>query len=109
MHAEYGDSLRQDLVDRDGRVDDDSVRLLDQLTALRAKTNLQLPEIERTILKLSRRPKEGTLWARLLQRVAGWAMGLSQVPPPPRSSTASSNVSSMQEEVRVAVLEFVPL
>lgn len=77
--TDYGDSLRQDLLMRDGSVDEDSVRLLDSITELRSKTNLQLPEIERTILKLSRRPKEGTLWARLLQRVAGWAMGLSQV------------------------------
>ena len=79
VDAEYGDLLRKDLVDREGSVDDDSVRLLDRITDLRSKTNLQLPEIERTILKLSRRPKEGTLWARLLQRVAGWALGLSQV------------------------------
>lgn len=64
---------------RDGNVDDESVRLLSSITNLRSKTNFQLPEIERTILKLSRHPKEGTLWARLLQRVAGWAMGLSQV------------------------------
>jgi hypothetical protein len=77
--ADYGDWLRQDLMARDGTVDEDNVKLLNSITSLRSKTNLQLPEIERTILKLSRQPKEGTLWARLLQRVAGWAMGLTQV------------------------------
>jgi hypothetical protein len=64
---------------REGSVDEDNIKLLDRITNLRSKTNLQLPEIERTILKLSRQPNEGTLWARLLQRVAGWAMGLTQV------------------------------
>jgi hypothetical protein len=79
MPADYGESLRQVLRSREGELDDEkSKEMLKKLEDFRQKTHLQIPEIERTILKLTKQPKQLSLWARLLNRLAGWALGLSQ-------------------------------
>eukprot|EP00892_Ulva_mutabilis_P009614 jgi/Ulvmu1/7024/UM033_0083.1 len=77
--AEYGDNLRQELRSRDGVTDDSKAEMLEQIETFRKKSKMQIPDIERTIIKLSEQPQEAGLWARLLQRVAGWGLGVAQV------------------------------
>lgn len=76
--AEYGDTLRQELRSRDGVTDDSKAEMLERFEAFRKKSKMQIPDIERTIIKLSEQPQEAGLWARLLQRIAGWGLGVSQ-------------------------------
>jgi hypothetical protein len=73
--------LRQALRSRDGATEKKVENMLNSIDDFRRKSKMQIPDIERTILKIAKQPKEAGLWARLLQRIAGWFVGLSQVWP----------------------------
>lgn len=76
--SEYGDNLRQELRNRDTMTDESKTEMLKQIDDFRKKSKMQIPDIERTIIKLSEQPREAGLWARLIQRVAGWGLGVAQ-------------------------------
>jgi len=58
--------------------DESKTEMLKQIDDFRKKSKMQIPDIERTIIKLSEQPREAGLWARLIQRVAGWGLGVAQ-------------------------------
>lgn len=78
MYTEYGENLRQELRSRDHVTDESKAEMLNQIDEFRKKSKMQIPDIERTIIKLAEQPQEAGLWARLLQRVAGWGLGVAQ-------------------------------
>lgn len=78
MYTEYGENLRQELRNRDQVTDESKAEMLYQIDEFRKKSKMQIPDIERTIIKLAEQPQEAGLWARLLQRVAGWGLGVAQ-------------------------------
>lgn len=83
QHADYGSALREQLRKRDPQGDPEIERLVAKLDNLKKKVKLEdLPQIERTVLQLAKKPKEKVLWMRLLQRLAGWGLGVIEVLPP---------------------------
>jgi hypothetical protein len=82
LHADYGTALKEHLRKRDPQGDPEIERIVAKLEELRKKVKLNLedmPQIERTVLQLAKKPKEKLLWARVLQRLAGWALGVIEV------------------------------
>ena len=64
---------------RDGTSTQQAEQVLARLDQLKKRTGLQVPEIERTVLKLTKEPKDKSLWARLTQRVLGYLVGIVEV------------------------------
>lgn len=113
--AEYGDNLRQELRSRDQVTDESKTEMLNQIDEFRKKSKMQIPDIERTIIKLAEQPQEAGLWARLLQRVAGWGLGVAQVrsclalpapgcKPCPLSSPATPTLVPLSANVLQAIM-----
>lgn len=63
----------------------DQEKIMQSLDQFKQRTGFEVPAIERTLMKLTKEPKDRSLWARLAQRVLGYLVGLVEVWPPRRA------------------------